>query len=452
MLLTLAAVQLAFLVFGQDWAELPGQAVALITVLAVMPRFGLREWVLLAIAAVLTVGLWTRPGGAEEATYALGRGAYFGAFILLMMLLREAAVTSDSILRVGDWTTRQPPGRRFAVMWFTGHLAGILLNFGSVSLLTPLIQRGVRARPINTPEEEQRAKTREQRQVSALMRGFSLVITWAPTTLTQVIIFASLPGLDIGKVFVLAMALAAVLLVLGWLEDLVRWGKPKMALEAPDGFPGRALMDLGWVYAFLIVGAFGIQYLAGVSLPKALMTVAPIMLVGWVILQSRAGVIESAPARFSQIVSVSVPRMAVSTFQLGVAGYIGIVAAKLAPVGLVADWTQAAHIPDWVMLAALPVIITLGGQVALSPMVVVVFLAAVLSALPALPAEPEYVALALGFGWSLSITAAPNSTAALMLSGATGIPPTTLTWRWNGVYSLLAMVVFAGLCRIVVGG
>ena len=98
----------------------------------------------------------------------------------------------------------------------------------------------------------------------------------------------------------------------------------------------------------------------------------------------------------------------------------------------------------------LPVVITLGGQVALSPMVMVMFLAAVVSALPEMPAELEYIAIALGFGWALSITAAPNATAALLVAGATGIPSTTLTWKWNGVYSLLAMAVFAMLCWLVV--
>ena len=62
------------------------------------------------------------------------------------------------------------------------------------------------------------------------------------------------------------------------------------------------------------------------------------------------------------------------------------------------------------------------------------------------------IAIALGFGWALSITAAPNATAALLVAGATGIPSTTLTWKWNGVYSLCAMVVFAMLCWLMIGG
>ena len=107
-----------------------------------LPRFGAREWFLLGVAGALSLGLALRPGGMADLGDALASGAYFAAFILSMMLLREAAVTSASVLAVGAWMTRQPPGRRFVATWVGGHLAGILMNFGAVSLLAPLVQRG----------------------------------------------------------------------------------------------------------------------------------------------------------------------------------------------------------------------------------------------------------------------------------------------------------------------
>ena len=95
------------------------------------------------------------------------------------------------------------------------------------------------------------------------------------------------------------------------------------------------------------------------------------------------------------------------------------------------------------IVALLPVIIVLAGQVALSPMMMVVFLAAVLSALPELPADPEHIAIALAAGWMLSLTASPNATGALLIAGATGRAPTEITWKWNGVYSVAALILFA---------
>lgn len=358
-------------------------------------------------------------------------------------------MTSASVLAVGRWMTRQPPGRRFVATWIGGHLAGILMNFGAVSLLAPLVQRGVRAEPAVSDDDHRRAAIRERRQLSALIRGFAWVICWAPTTLTQAIILDVVPGLEPGRAIVAGVSLSLVMLLLGWAEDRLRWGRPRPAAGAGPP-PLRAVLDLLAVYALLVLGALGMQAALSVSLPQALMTVAPLMLVGWVVSQSLGGVIGGARARLAAIVGEAIPRLARDAYLLGAAGFIGIAAARLAPVPAIAAWTERAGVPGWVLVASLPVLITLGGQVALSPMMMVVFLAAVVSALPTLPAPPEIVAVALGAGWALSMTAAPNATGALLISGATGIPSTVMTWRWNGAYSLAAIALLMGLAWVAV--
>ena len=349
------------------------------------------------------------------------------------------------MLAVGKWMTVQPPGRRFVATWMGGHLAGVLMNFGAVSLLSPLVQRGVRAGPMETAEDRRRAAIRERRQLSALIRGFAWVICWAPTTLTQVIIFSAVPGLDPAETIAGGLVLSAIMLAIGWAEDRFRWGRPRLAPSVAR-FPRRAALDLLFVYALLVSGALVIQRALSVGLPQALMTVAPLMLLGWLAAQDagRMG------RRLSEIAGQSIPRMARDAYTLGVAGFIGISAARLAPVEAIAALTESAHLPPWLLVAALPMFITLAGQVALSPMMMVVFLAAVVSALPVLPAPPVYIALALGAGWALSMTAAPNATGALLIAGATGIPSTRLTWAWNGVYSLLALAVLAILAWALV--
>jgi hypothetical protein len=451
LMLALTGAVIAHLVGGAEWAGMPARALALLLLLAVLPRFGLREWFLLAVAAGLSAGLAARPQGMADLREALGSGAYFAAFILSMMLLREAAATSRSVLDVGAWMTRQPPGRRFVATWIGGHLAGILMNFGAISLLAPLVQRGVRAETAETADVRRRAAIRERRQLCALIRGFAWVICWAPTTLTQAIILDVVPGLEPGRAIATGIALSLVMLALGWTEDRLRWGRPRTSGRAGPP-PVRAALDLAAVYALLILGALGVQALIEVPLPQALMTVAPVMLIGWVASQSLAGVTGGARARLAEIVKVGIPRLAGDAYLLGVAGYIGIAAARLAPVPAIADWTEHAGIPGWVLIAGLPALIVLGGQVALSPMMMVVFLAAVVSALPSLPASPEVVAVALGSGWALSMTAAPNATGALLIAGATGVPSTVATWRWNGLYSLAALALLTVLAWAVVPG
>jgi hypothetical protein len=448
--LGLSALVICWQVLGAEWAAVPSKLGVVALMITVLPRFGLREWSLLGFAGALSVGLMLRAGGTGDVIFALGRGAYFAGFILMMMLLREAAVTSKSVLTVGGWLTQQPPGRRYLANWVGGHLAGILMNFGAVSLLAPLVQRGVRAAPIETEAEERRARIRERRQLSALIRGFAPVITWAPTTLTQVIILGSVPGLDPVLASLYGLGLGSIMLVIGWTEDKLRWGRPRVSLEDPGPFPRRAALDLVVVYMLLIAGSSAVLVAADVSLPKALMTVAPLMLLGWVLRQNQ-GHVRPTANRLGEILHLAVPRLARDAYLLGAAGFIGICAARLAPTDLIAHWIEEWALPSWLLIALIPVVITLAGQIALSPMMMVVFIASVLAALPELPAAPEHIGIALAAGWMLSLTASPNATGALLISGATGIAPTTITWRWNGVYSLTALAVFAGLAFVLVG-
>ena len=51
------------------------------------------------------------------------------------------------MLSLGDYLTRQPPGRRYLAIHTGGHAMGVLLNFGTLSLLGPLIVRGVGGDP-----------------------------------------------------------------------------------------------------------------------------------------------------------------------------------------------------------------------------------------------------------------------------------------------------------------
>jgi hypothetical protein len=443
----LAALELAYLVGGIGYAGMLGRWVALLVILLIVRQFGIREWALLGLALALTAGLVNRDGHWGTVQFAMDQGAFFAAFILLITMLREAAVTSPAVLNLGHFLTSQQPGRRFVATYIGGHLSGVLMNFGAISLLGPLVQRGVRAEPAVTDEEKQRVLIRERRQMAALIRGFAVVITWAPTTLTQAIILQSLPGLNTGRVMALGLGLSGLLLLVGWAEDRLRWGRPRK--RAPElvavNFPGSAARDLALVALILIAGAYTARAAFNTTTAAALMLIAPLMLVGWVFTQNMGGGtgegLRAVRRRVGEIATGPLPRMTRDAYLLGVAGFIGATAARLAPVDAIAAYLEPDRVPAWLFLTVLPVIVVLSGNLAIAPIMMVVFLAAIISALPMLPADPNLIAIALGGGWALSMTASPNATGPILLSGITGLPATTLTWRWNGVYSLAALGV-----------
>ena len=56
-----------------------------------------------------------------------------------------------------------------------------------------------------------------------------------------------------------------------------------------------------------------------------------------------------------------------------------------------------------------------------------------------------HAALAIAAGTAICTCGAPFSAGALMLSRATGYPSTVLTWRWNGLYTLISMIILLGV-------
>jgi hypothetical protein len=124
---------------------------------------------------------------------------------------------------------------------------------------------------------------------------------------------------------------------------------------------------------------------------------------------------------------------------------IGRALAEVLPIEEISTHIDLSTLPGWVFLACLPVLITLGGQIAISPIMLVVFLGQIIQTLPVLPAEPTHIVFALSAGWAISMLASPNATATLLIAATSGIAPTTLTWRWNLRYAMLCYAVFVGI-------
>lgn len=443
----MSVAELVYLFFQAEYAGTVGRLGFCMVCLCVVPRFTLREIALSGMAMALAAGMLLTETGLPDFLYALDRAAFFAAFIYLVTLLKEAAERSPSILEIGRYLTNQPPGRRYFTTAIGGHLLGVLLNFGAISLLAPLIQRGARTGPMVSEQDERRARIREQRQISALLRGFSWMILWAPTALTQAILLTTFPEIDVVTVMSLGLLSTVIMILIGRWEDLFRWRHIIVSrpMERPV-FPQQPALNLLFVCLILIGSTYAVVLISKAHTAVALMLVAPIVMTGWVISLNRSAnpgdTLRRSGDAIADIFFGSAVTLSRAAFALGMSGFIGQAAAYLAPVEAIAESMNLAQVPPWMFLAALPLIINLGGQIALSPIMVVVFLGSIMHELPVLPADPSLIVFALGAGWALSMTASPNATATLLISGTCGIPPTTLTWRWNGLYALLCYAVF----------
>lgn len=401
----------------------------------------IREWLLLSVS--LVVGTRLLAGSPEMRGVfmaALDLAAFFAAFIALLTVLKVAAERSRGILAVGHYLTSQRAGRRYYATALGGHVFGVFLNFGAVSLMAPLIQKSA-VHPDGTPDP-----ALERRQLTGLMRGFAWILLWAPTTLSQAVLLTLFTDVDWPRLVAIGLASSAVMIGIGRLYDKWEWpSTPGQPARLPVPWP--AIGKVSTVCTLLIAGTFLLHVASGFSTALSLMFVAPAVTFTWFAAQARAGTGQLRD--LAPILATSAPALARSGIALGLSGFIGRGLAHVLPVEAWAHAADLSGMPGWLFLATLPVLITLGGQIAVSPIMLVVFIGQVVAAVPDLPAEPTHIVFALSAGWAISMLASPNATATLLVSATTGIAPTTLTWSWNLKYALICYAAFVAIFAIL---
>ncbi len=424
----------------------------------------LREMYLLAICFILVALAWfTGKPVAALSLEGLSRSAYLCSFILLMALLREGALTSPAVLEVGTFLTRQPSSRRFLTLFGGGHFFGILINLGALSLLAPIIQRGVRADLRAGEPLDDISQVRERRQLSAALRGFSWFLVWAPTAVTQAILPTLMTGIDPVRLIVTGLGLTLLMLGVSWAEDSLRWrgfrkklqAEGRLPLATATRLPAVAARNLGFVCLVLFGLSIVFTALADVSIVTGIMLAAPIVVAAWVFVQQRESPVrpamKAAVGRLDEIAFEAMPGYVREAVFIGCAGFIGTLAAKLVPAADIAVQIGLAGQPGWLVMWALTVAVWVFGQVGLSPIAVAVFLGSLVAELPDMPVDMTLAALAIAAGTAVASTGAPFSSGALMLARATGYSSFTLTWRWNGTYTLIAMAVLAPVYAVLAG-
>lgn len=422
----------------------------------------LRELYLVGISAVVALSaILTSPDWFEWTMNGLTRSSYLASFILLMALLREGALHSRSVVQLGRFLTLQPPQRRFLAVFSGSHILSVMINLGSLSLLAPIIQRGVRAglepgAPLDTV-----AQIRERRQLTAALRGFSWFLVWAPTAVTQAVMPTLMSGVQALRLIALGLALASIMMMLSWAEDWIRWRAIGRRIRAQgligpketQDFPARAARNFALVCALLFVCSVAFSNGASVTIVSGVMLAAPIVVLIWVIVQQSPGHrLYGTKSRFETIVYSAMPGYLREMVFISCAGFVGTVGAQLVPVALVTEMIGLQNLPPWSILWGLSVTVWIFGQVGLSPITMAVFLGSIVAQIPTIPVDITHAALAIAAGTAICSTGAPFSAGALMLSRATGYPPMTLTWRWNGVFTMVTMVVLALVYAVLEAG
>ncbi|WP_136660151.1 hypothetical protein [Nitratireductor sp. XY-223] len=419
-------------------------------------RFGMRERVLMFFALLVTGTAFLKLGNdaVEPVVEDMSRAAYLGTFMMLITTMREGAYSSRSVLEIGRYVTNQPPGRRYFALHIGGHFIGTLLNFGAVSLLGPLVLRGVRAAEAEGSPPEL-SEIRLRRQISALSRGFSWFNIWAPTAIAQAVVLTTVPGSRAGTIALIGITIAFILLWVGWAEDRVTGHRARMGLaekgfrvepSAVPPFPFRALTRFLTVAVGLLTLAWIVYRLSAIPFVSAIMISALPLTVLWMIAQSAsAGAMDAGRLlrKVWQLPRIAIPSGSPEAATLGLAGYIGILGATLVDRSWFAGLLNGAHLTPAAVYITVSGLIPLASCIGLPPMMLVTFLGGLLVSIPQLGLDPTMLGLSLLAGWALNLTGSPFGATSLLLSRVVGISGMTHAWRWNGIFTVLSWVVAA---------
>ena len=408
----------------------------------------LRERYLAALAAVAAaLALALLPDAGAVLVTAATRSAYLFAFITLLAVLKAGASVSQSVLSVGTWLTLQPPGRRFLAIASGGHLMGVIMNFGALSLLGPLVQRGARAG--GRGMDPAVVAIREQRQLSALSRGFSLFILWSPTAISQYVCVSVVPGATATHLAGWGAATAVVLAFAGWMEDRMtgraarrRLANPLAAATVPS-LPADDAWRLAGVYAALALLAGMLVLAFAVPAVTAIMLTAVPATIGWLAVQALTGRGDGTPPgeAVRALFLRAMPDGSPEAVTLALAGFVGLVMARVLPSQWLAETAGLSGLPPLLIQAFVLALVPLASMAALPPMLTVTFLGAFLSQALAGIIEPDLLALTLVMGWCLNLTSSPFGATNLILSRITDVPATRLAFAWNGRYGAMAFLI-----------
>ena len=474
---------------GSDAARWGAHLAMSAVVLTAWPRLGMREFYLLSLSAILALLLWQyAPQPIETARAALDQAVFLMAFLLLISLIQEGALTSRSVEQVGLYLSQQPGGRRYTGLYSGTNFMAVIFNVGTLSLLAPLIRKAEEAGPDNVL-----TKVRARRQYNAVLRGFAWSVVWSPTAIAPLALLGLIDGIERLRWIALGFLLSVAMLFVGWMEDHWRWRKISAAAlglppQIPPPFPRQG------VWRFLVVcvtfGALtaGILFTTGAAVTASLILAAPMVLIGWLIVQNRSdrqgstsrieqhalscrdhpenaiaeaslqplrptgNVATRVLHRLQEIATSGLPRSATASITLACAGFVGISAATLVPAEDLARIIDLDAFPAWFFMLSTTLAVTLLSQFGLSPIMMSVFFGAVLGSLPSLPADPTLTAVAVATGWAVSTTISPFATGVIFLARVSGHSTTKLTYNWNGPFTMMSIVALAAAYWIITGG
>ena len=391
--------------------------------------------VALFMAAILTRSDWLAMTQA-----ALGTAAFIAAFFTALACLRNAAASSPSIETCGHFLAGQPPGRRYLALTAGGHLFGLVLNYGALSLLGTLAEVNAR----REPNIEIRTH-RMRRMLLAIQRGFVSTLTWSPLAFASAISTTLVPGAEWADAAAVSFVSGFIMIGLGWALDTIfkpRLSSPAPARVKPPGtwavlVPMLTLLTI----LTLCVGAFHVA--TDIRAAVVVMPVVPAIALIWIGMQNRGGNPVRHMAERASAYTLELPRYRSEIVLLVMAGFIGTLGSQLISPLIAASGFDLTALPGWLILVSLVWLIPLTGLMGMNPILSVSLMAPLLPHADAIGVTPTAIITALTAGWALGGASSPYTATTLLVGSIANVSAWRVGLGWNGLYTILCGIALS---------
>lgn len=409
--------------------------IAALAAFCVTARLSRLAFVVVGIALVAWAAA-TRADWTQATLTALTRGGFIIGLFTALSALRSAAIGSRAILDCGRFLARQPPGRRYLALTVGGHLFGLILLYGAISLLG-----GLAAESTAREADQELRRHRLRRMLVAIQRGFAATLCWSPMALSMAVTIPVVQGATWPGAVAFCLVSSALMIGIGWGLDTVF--KPQ--LSAPP--PPRAVETDDWLLrlrpllillAIVVGSVFALHVATGVAVTGAVMTAVPLVAMGWTLILPPApgGRLATLAARIGQFATRDLANYRGEIVLLFMAGFIGSLGSWLLVPIMQAHGPDLAQIPPLLILAALVWIIPLTGQIGMNPILAVSLLVPLLPMPAALGIHPTAMVIAITGGWAISGNTSPFTASVLLVGKLGGVEARHAGMRWNGLYAL----------------
>jgi hypothetical protein len=395
------------------------------------PALGTIAKRVLVLTILLGVGVLARADDAlAVALEALRPGLFLASFVACVNMLRSASRQSPLLKRCGSHILAQPPTRRFAALSLGTALAAVILLFSVLSLFGTMVARAARNGGTTTDMA---------RSMMTVMRGFFLTPIVSPLAIPYAAISATY--LDLQWTNVLPLAIPGVVLfwILGWVFDRLQFGERKSETaelrKSPDSWTVH--LRLVALIASLVGVVIAVKWLLDVRIAYGVIFSVPVFAMGWlIVLRKRAGLGKSTILALRRV-SAGLRDDRNELALLFSAGFAGILVAHLMP----AEGLGAVAFPPPLVPAAIIAAFLLLGQIAMQPVMAFVIVAATFPNAQAVGLRPEVLYAAYFYAWSLMSITSPFNVTTLLPARLAGVNSFTVSWRWNGIFALVAALI-----------